>query len=238
MLDIHTNNLVESWHNVLKSRYLKGARRQRADMLVHILLDEVLESIRLKVLLALNGFQRRRSNLAEQNQQEKCNSIPSELAMNLVSHMHAQDGSDGLGTILVNSFSSENVKYSISLNEDGLISKCTCEYMSKNSVVYKHMYMAARVLGYSLCFEIRNAPSFEDELLPSTQQLDSSDQDMLADDFRQIVKQVEPVINNYNNLEEEDQALCIDVMDTLRAINATRNRIKRGASSRSERQKR
>lgn len=57
MLDIHINNLVGSWHKFLKSRYLEGARRQRTDMLVNILLDEVLESISLKVLLTLNGFQ-------------------------------------------------------------------------------------------------------------------------------------------------------------------------------------
>ena len=92
MLDIHTNNLVESWHNILKTRYLKGSRKQRPDMLVYILLDEALESIRLKVLLALNGFQSRRTNLAEQNQLEKCNLIPSEIAIPLVSHRYATEG--------------------------------------------------------------------------------------------------------------------------------------------------
>lgn len=68
MFEIHTNSLDESWHNSLKSRYLKGVRKQRVDMHIHGLLSEVLESIRLKILLVTNGFQRRTTNLAELNQ--------------------------------------------------------------------------------------------------------------------------------------------------------------------------
>ncbi|TQS33669.1 hypothetical protein Golomagni_05977 [Golovinomyces magnicellulatus] len=67
MLDIHTNNLVESWHNILKLRFLKGARKQHPDMLVYILLDESIEIIRLKFLLVFTGslVQKARSLLPE-----------------------------------------------------------------------------------------------------------------------------------------------------------------------------
>ncbi|RKF78177.1 hypothetical protein GcM3_066028 [Golovinomyces cichoracearum] len=182
MLDIHTNNLVESWHNILKSRYLKGARKQRPDMLVHILLDEAIESIKLKVLLALNGFQTRRTNLAEQNQIEKSHSIPSEIAMALISHSYASEESDESGEeIFVKSFTKENIKYKISLNDEGLVSSCTYGF----------------------------------------------DQEMFAADFRQVIKLIEPVINDYDKLEDQDQYLCQEVLDTLRAMSTIRHRISR-----------
>ena len=102
-------------------------------MLMHILLDEAIESIRLKVLLALNGFQIRRTSLAEQNQLEKSNSISSEKAMTLVTQRHESEECDEpRDGIFVKSFPNENTKYKISLNDEGLISSFTCEYISSN----------------------------------------------------------------------------------------------------------
>jgi hypothetical protein len=39
--EIHTNNYVESWHYQLKFVYLKFMRRQRVDVVVHVLVDRV-----------------------------------------------------------------------------------------------------------------------------------------------------------------------------------------------------
>ena len=160
IIDVHTNNLVESWHNILKSRFLKGARKQRPDMLVHLLLNEAIENIRLKVLLALNGFQTRRTCLAEQNQLDKSNSISSEKAMTLISHLISADECVESGEEkFVKSFTKENIKYNISLNDEGLISSCTCEYMSTNFLVCKHVYLASRILGYIISFDSRKNES-------------------------------------------------------------------------------
>lgn len=96
--------------------------------------------------------------------------------------------------------------------------------------------MTTRILGKTLSFDTKETQCSDDELLQSPQLKSScSDQDILAADFRWIVKQVEPVSNN---LGEEDQALCHGVMDTLCATNATTNRIKWDATSNSERKKR
>ena len=46
MQDVHTNNLIETWHNVLKSVYLKDSRKHRTDLLMHRLLNEVLIDLR------------------------------------------------------------------------------------------------------------------------------------------------------------------------------------------------
>ena len=63
MMEVHTKNLVESWHNILKNVYLKGSRKQRPDMLAYRLVEEVLHELRSKFALTLNGFIRRRINL-------------------------------------------------------------------------------------------------------------------------------------------------------------------------------
>ncbi|KAI8139858.1 hypothetical protein BJV82DRAFT_483312, partial [Fennellomyces sp. T-0311] len=42
---INTNNHVESWHRTLKETYLGKLRRQRADVLVYILWENVLPDV-------------------------------------------------------------------------------------------------------------------------------------------------------------------------------------------------
>ena len=229
ILEIHTNKLVDSWHNVLILSFLKGARKQRPDMLVHLLLNEAIESIRRKVLLAINGFQTRRTCLAEQNQLDKCNSISFEKAMTLVSRCNSAEKCDESGEmIFVKSFTNENVKYIISQNDEGLISSCTCENMSTNFLVCKHMYLVSRTFGYILSFDSRKKNTTVIDTTPISQlSSDGSDQAMFAADFHQVIKIVEPVINEYDKLENQDQSLCQEVLDTLRAMSSIRHRMSR-----------
>ena len=42
---MNTNNYVEAWHRTLKDAYLGKLKRQRADVLVYILWDNVLNDI-------------------------------------------------------------------------------------------------------------------------------------------------------------------------------------------------
>ena len=157
MLEIHTNNLVESWHNILKTVYLKGARKQRIDSLVHKLLKEVLVDLRLKFALISNGFQRRRTNLVEQKQLDECNSIPDSIANGFVERSFDNDTQESLGEdITVRSFTNDDIKYKVLLNNEGQISKCSCPYMSTNNIVCKHMNMASRILTHGICFLTRD----------------------------------------------------------------------------------
>lgn len=127
-------------------------------MLIHILLEEVLKTISLKFWLSLNSSQRKWINLAEFNQKTKCYEIPSEYAMTLVSHMEVPEGCDRLGEkVLVELFAKENIQYSVPSKEDGPLSRCSFEQMSKSLKVCKHIYFAARVLGYTPSFYIRES---------------------------------------------------------------------------------
>ncbi|KAG1057928.1 hypothetical protein G6F43_000255 [Rhizopus delemar] len=46
--NMHTNNYIESWHNQLKSVYLKRIRNRRLDRLVYILVNEVENDMKLE----------------------------------------------------------------------------------------------------------------------------------------------------------------------------------------------
>ena len=50
---------------------------------------------------------------------------------------------------------------------------------------------------------------------------------MFAADFRQVIKLIEPVINDSDKLEDQDQYLSQEVLDTLRAMSTIRHRISR-----------
>ncbi|RKF60248.1 hypothetical protein OnM2_052080 [Erysiphe neolycopersici] len=215
------------------------------------------EAIRISEMLRINSddfynFRRsHRKTLAQydtdcwkslllHSDQKKCNEIPTELAMTFVSHTNDPESCDELGKeILVKSLTKENVQYSVLLNEDGLISRCTCDYMSKSLVVCKHMYLAARVLGYTISFDIRETEASCNELLPTPQlsSVEGDPKNILSADFRQVIQRVEDVVDDYNNLEEQDQALCQDALDKLRAVSAIRNRANRQIAW-SERQRR
>lgn len=63
MMEIHTNDLVELLHNTLGNVYLKGARKQRIDISINIILEDVLRDMR-KIASTLNDFLRSITNLA------------------------------------------------------------------------------------------------------------------------------------------------------------------------------
>ena len=74
------------------------------------------------------------------------------------------------------------------------------------------MCLASRILGYIKSFDIRRIDKLEVELeLFSQPNSEGSDQEIFAADFRQVLKLVDPVINDYDKLENQDQSLCQEV---------------------------
>lgn len=154
MEEINTNNLVESWHNKLKTVYLKSARKQRPDFLVYKLLREALIDLRPKVAGAVNGLGSRRMCQAEISQLNKCNAIRLQDAEDYITRPSLPEDSEELEkAVLVKSFSNAAVDYTVSLNDSGFISRCTCPYMTENRIVCKHMFMVERLLGYTICYD-------------------------------------------------------------------------------------
>lgn len=123
-MEIHTNDLVKSWHNILKNLYLNGARKQHTGILVYRLVEEILQEIRRTIALTLNGFKRRRTYIAEQRQFDESVAISDTVALTLVSLSSDCEGTEvSPKEINVRSFSDTNVKHTVPSNEDSLIAR-------------------------------------------------------------------------------------------------------------------
>ncbi|KAI8136961.1 hypothetical protein BJV82DRAFT_561680 [Fennellomyces sp. T-0311] len=72
---INTNNYVESWHRTLKEAYLGKLKRQRADVLVHILWDNVLPDVMADHVQARLELQAIVSNQAESTRRDIASNI-------------------------------------------------------------------------------------------------------------------------------------------------------------------
>lgn len=223
MVGIQTNNFVESWHSILKMKYLQGFRKQRTDILVYRLLREVLPDLRLKVARILRGFERRRFTDVEQKQLQKCDDISNESASLMVKRSIAPtEGDEYVEIITVRSFENENIHYTVSLNASSSICECNCPYMTNTKVVCKHMFLAERQLGYSICFKTRSQdiiPEAEENLLPET--ILSQDVDDLAVSLRarkiiSILKEIRELLleqpeSTRANASDLDYQLLADV---------------------------
>ena len=128
MLDIHTNNFVESWHSTLKSVYLGSARKQRTDVLVHILLHEVLPDFRVKVAKVLTGLEKRRMTKIEMEQRSSSVSLAN--AASYLNFDVELQGDQYSRIVNVRSFGDESVQYAVALSAEGEIKSCTCRHMT------------------------------------------------------------------------------------------------------------
>lgn len=178
MLETNTNNYIEAWHNILKSSYLGSFRKQRTDILVHILLREILPDFRIKVARLTLGLERRRLNDSEKKQRRLCNEVSSERAATLVRRSVAEvGGAKYTEVIFVKSFTNDGQEYLVSLNQASAISSCSCKYMADSKSVCKHMYLAQSVFGYSISYDTRHRESADvsEILLPDPTEKQSTE---------------------------------------------------------------
>ncbi|KAG1147576.1 hypothetical protein G6F37_001447 [Rhizopus arrhizus] len=125
--NMRTDNYIESWHNQLKSVYLKRIKNRRLDRLVFILTNDV-ERI-------CSEIGRMRPELRRRRQREVvADSIPEDRVIEMIS----KDGDAQYTTKL---FNQENILYVVKINEDRKIASCSPCYFKFNSVVCKHMYL-------------------------------------------------------------------------------------------------
>ena len=210
--------------------YLKDTRKQRTDLLVCRLLNEVLIDLRKKVTQISLGLQSRRTNLAEGKQHDLCTAIPDEVALNLVCHSFSSENIDGPGDktkeeVFVKSFSKEDINYNIYLNENGLIAKCSCPYMAFNHVACKHMFIASRILGYGIYYSTREmaiSSRTEENTSAAVSELKgSAKQNQLQVQYDEALAIIEPFRNKLDELEDEDKNCMERAIDTLRGIGST-----------------
>ena len=230
MQEIHTNNLVESWHNILKSVYLRSARKQRPDLLVYKLLREALMDLRLKVANVLNGFGRRQMCQAEIDQLNKCNAIADEDAQQYIFNYPSSVESDVEleKMIQIKSLTKKGVYYSVSLNASSSISSCTCPYMTKKRIACKHMHMVKRLLGYTICYDSGDHDkAFESSVLPNNPLPGLAREGFGHDsgsNLTTFVQQISTSVSNYDTMAPDEKELIVSFQETYTAFQSSKKR--------------
>lgn len=140
---IITNMYIESWHGTLKGKHLGNRRKQRVDLLLHILVDEAMPSLRTRVLKIQFDVNHRQRSKAEEPRLKQAYQLPMHQAQEMIEPV-----GDIPGSMIVQSFTSEK-KYRSRL-EGEAISDCSCPDYTHNHLQCKHMHLVARVLPFSL----------------------------------------------------------------------------------------
>ncbi|KZV59651.1 hypothetical protein PENSPDRAFT_561269, partial [Peniophora sp. CONT] len=150
---IETNNYVESWHSILKTFYLKLMRRQRIDVLLHILSTQVLPDFRRKDKRVRLGLSQPALNTRERQSRKLADEIPSTELEGMVRLDIEEGGSDTVPEILVMSFTMDpDLWYRVFIVEiprlqptelaRAVIARYSCPAYTQLCVSCKHMFLA------------------------------------------------------------------------------------------------
>ncbi|KAG0745721.1 hypothetical protein G6F57_007065 [Rhizopus arrhizus] len=119
---MRANNYIESWHNQLRSVYLKRIKNRILDRLAFILINDVESDLKLDVERICSKVGRMGPELRRRRQREMvADSIPEDRMIEMISK-------DGDTQYTVESFNQENILYVVKFN----------------SAVCKHMYLLKR----------------------------------------------------------------------------------------------
>ncbi|KAG9062357.1 hypothetical protein KI688_005272 [Linnemannia hyalina] len=131
-----TSNYVESWHNQLKSNHLKHHYRARADRILYILTEVVLEAFKKDEFGAIIRVGRRtKGEVLDILRQRDVQAMTEETIQKNVLIIDAR--------YIVESITFPVTYYNLSLT-DGLANSCSCEYFLRHRRLCKHILMAFR----------------------------------------------------------------------------------------------
>lgn len=184
-----TNNYIESWHNQLKSVFLRRSRNKRLDRLIFILTAEVEyyyreEYDRVQVNhgpMTAAEKERRRVQLAAE-------AVPVEKRAEMItspsgSTEHVDYDNVAIaevGNWIVESFVSEDNLYVIPVDENHEVRSCSCFYFRRHQRACKHMHLLClHVSEFSLVtvvpLNVSSLP-LDDATVASSSRVDTSDE--------------------------------------------------------------
>ncbi|KAF9119393.1 hypothetical protein BGX30_003867 [Mortierella sp. GBA39] len=134
-----TNNFVESWHNQLKSHFLRGHNRGRGDRLIYVLSHDVdsffqAEGMRSQVRFGRHSkgetFDRKQQRFLARKTQEELRAMVIYID----------------GKYVMRSFTVEGVLYNITLDSNRIMG-CNCTHFIRTRRVCKHMMTLSCAYG-------------------------------------------------------------------------------------------
>ncbi|KAG0278891.1 hypothetical protein BGZ97_009670, partial [Linnemannia gamsii] len=135
-----TNNYVESWHNQLKSHFLRGHNRGRGDRLIYVLSHDVDSFFQAEGMRSRVRFGRLSKGETLDVKQQKCLAGKNQDDLRaMVIHLD--------GKYVIRSFSVESILYNVSV-ENNIINGCLCTHFIKNRRPCKHMIALFYAYGH------------------------------------------------------------------------------------------
>ncbi|KAG0367498.1 hypothetical protein BGX24_003200, partial [Mortierella sp. AD032] len=166
---LNTNNYVEYWHNLLKSNHLRHHYQARADRILYILADVVLEALKKDEFgEVIRVGPRTKGEVLDILRQRDVQAMTEETIQKQVLF------SDG--RYCVESITFPGIYYELSLT-DSLINSCTCEYFLRHRRLCKHILMAIRKFPDNLRLPPNNNFYVSRTLTVPTTALDSKQED-------------------------------------------------------------
>ncbi|CEG76618.1 hypothetical protein RMATCC62417_11490 [Rhizopus microsporus] len=132
----HTNNLIESYYNQLKTFYLGRARHSRCDFLIYALQETLMIDYRQETLKCLYGFQTVKLSPNDMKKKRLAYALDEDTATSMI--QRSEDDDD---TYDCKSFTDDYIWYEIEL-KNGHLFRCNC---SDNSKLCKHIFLVNRV---------------------------------------------------------------------------------------------
>lgn len=146
----NTNNLIESFHALLKLDQFLGKRcDRRPDVMAHELYTFVAPTFKGKERRVQLGIDERRIDQAELLAEEKAMDLEITIEM-----VHTMAFISGEGQLTINSFTVDGKQYLVYLELAGLKNDtCTCHVHEKSGSLCKHIFLAKRF------WKVRSSPS-------------------------------------------------------------------------------
>jgi hypothetical protein len=149
--NMRTNNYIESWHNQLKSVYLKRVKNRRLDRLIFILVNEVENDMKLEEARVSSEVGRMGPETRNRRKREMiAAAIPDDRMKEMITK-------ESETTYNIESFREEDIMYAVQINEAGNIASCSCCYFKFNSRACKHMFLLKRHTS----IQVENVPRME-----------------------------------------------------------------------------
>jgi len=143
---IVTNNYTESWHRVLKTRYIPPPERRRLDEVVHVFVEAVLPDYQMVTYQVDTGIAKQKTNQFQRKSKDK-----GEAYTRTVTHLLGIHHCKFPDHYFISSFTSPAtesylVRYiDASSGSIGRLTSCTCQFFKRYGSACKHMYYLAKL---------------------------------------------------------------------------------------------
>ena len=159
-----TNNFIESWHNQLKSVYLRNQRNRRLDRLFFVLTHDVEYFMRNERdrIVSNNGRMGPLENELSVRRFRASRVNPEAIVAMICNPEGEHSSSPMTGTWKVNSFGAQSSEvYDVAVSDGLLILSCTCEDYQSRRTPCKHMFLLKRFTSMQILFETEQQNAIE-----------------------------------------------------------------------------